>query len=145
MTKLADPLVLPCGATLPNRLAKSAMSERLGGPDQAPSPALERLYRTWAEGGAGLLITGNVMVDPAHLGERGNVAVTDDRHADAWRAWAESCRGVPTWVQINRPGRQAPRKLDPATVAPSSPRSEAPSRYHGIVRSAPIRQCVGRS
>ncbi|MCB9673402.1 MAG: NADH:flavin oxidoreductase [Alphaproteobacteria bacterium] len=122
------------------------MSERLAGPDRAPTEALARLYGAWAAGGAGLLITGNVMVDPAHLGERGNVAAEDDRHAEAWRAWAEASRGSPTWVQINHPGRQAPRRLDPAPVAPSAvglpgtfgafavPRALTEGEVEGVVR-----------
>lgn len=33
--------------------------------------ALERLYGRWARGGAGMLITGNVMIDRRSIGERG--------------------------------------------------------------------------
>jgi 2,4-dienoyl-CoA reductase-like NADH-dependent reductase (Old Yellow Enzyme family) len=117
---LARPLPLPCGVVLRNRLAKSAMSERLAGPDRAPTAAHATLYGTWGRGGAGLLLTGNVMVDPAHLGERGNVAVEDRAHLEALRAWARASGDTPQWVQLNHPGRQAPRRLDPAPVAPSA-------------------------
>lgn len=57
------PLTLPNGSQLINRLAKAAMEENMADRDHAPSEALIQLYRTWAEGGAGLIITGNVMVD----------------------------------------------------------------------------------
>jgi 2,4-dienoyl-CoA reductase-like NADH-dependent reductase (Old Yellow Enzyme family) len=119
---LTDPLDLPCGRTLSNRLAKAAMSERLGTTEHGPSEGLERLYRRWAAGGAGLLITGNVMVDPRHLGESGNVALEDGRHLDALRGWAAAARsgGAEVWMQLNHPGRQAPRTLDPEPVAPSA-------------------------
>ena len=60
---LFDPLVLPNGARLPNRIAKAAMEENMADADQAPSPKLMRLYQAWADGGAGLLISGNVMID----------------------------------------------------------------------------------
>ena len=60
---LAKPLILRCGASLSNRLAKSATSEGLGDRSQAPTPALARLYRRWSESGAGLAITGNVLID----------------------------------------------------------------------------------
>jgi 2,4-dienoyl-CoA reductase-like NADH-dependent reductase (Old Yellow Enzyme family) len=63
MAELGDPLRLPCGATLPNRLAKAAMTEGLAAADGQANPRHSRLYRRWAAGGAGLLITGNVMVD----------------------------------------------------------------------------------
>ena len=86
-------LRLRSGAVLANRLAKSAMSEVLADPETgAPTDALIRLYERWGRSGAGLLITGNVMVDPAGLGEPGNVVITDDRHLDALRAWATAGR-----------------------------------------------------
>lgn len=116
---LAELLPLPCGGALPNRLAKSAMSERLAGADRAPTAAHVRLYETWGRSGCGLLVTGNVMVDPAHLGERGNVAVEDERDLAGLRAWSAATGGTPTWVQLNHPGRQAPRLLDKDPVAPS--------------------------
>ena len=64
---LHDPLVLPNGQTLKNRIAKAAMEEALAEPGQVPGVGSQQLYRRWAEGGAGLLITGNVMVAPDAL------------------------------------------------------------------------------
>src|SRR5450830_849051 len=61
--KLFTPLVLPNGAVIPNRLAKAAMEENMADADHAPSDALLRLYEAWAAGGAGLILTGNVMID----------------------------------------------------------------------------------
>ena len=54
---------MPCGLVLPNRLGKAAMEESLAEPGQLPGARIEGLYRRWAQGGAGLLLTGNVMVD----------------------------------------------------------------------------------
>ncbi len=119
MSPLRVPLRLPCGAALPNRIAKAAMSEQLGDERHAPTPALERLYARWARGGAGLLITGNVMVDRRALGEPGNVAVEDERDFEGLAAWARSARPVPIWMQINHPGRQAGRIRGTHPVAPS--------------------------
>ena len=48
-----------------------------------------RLYDRWARGGAGLLITGNVMIDPAALGEPRDVVVEDERALPMLRRWAE--------------------------------------------------------
>jgi 2,4-dienoyl-CoA reductase-like NADH-dependent reductase (Old Yellow Enzyme family) len=117
---LAEPVKLRCGAVLPNRLVKSALSEQLGDRRNAPTRELAELYRTWARGGAGALITGNVMVDPAALGEPRNVALTPD--ADVYRPWASSVAGTGTqlWVQLNHPGRQSPRYLSRQPVAPSA-------------------------
>jgi 2,4-dienoyl-CoA reductase-like NADH-dependent reductase (Old Yellow Enzyme family) len=63
MTSLHEPLQLPCGLVLANRIMKAAMSEALGDAGNSPGARLERLYRTWSRGGYGLLVTGNVMVD----------------------------------------------------------------------------------
>ncbi|WP_328612484.1 NADH:flavin oxidoreductase/NADH oxidase family protein [Amycolatopsis sp. NBC_00355] len=117
---LAEPLKLRCGAVLPNRLVKSALSEQLGDRRNAPTRELAELYRTWARGGAGTLITGNVMVDPSALGEPRNVAVSPD--PDVYRPWARSVEGTETqlWVQLNHPGRQSPRYLSSRPVAPSA-------------------------
>ncbi|MGU3293208.1 NADH:flavin oxidoreductase/NADH oxidase family protein [Williamsia sp. M5A3_1d] len=122
MASLRDPLPLPCGLVLPNRIMKASMSEALGGPDNEPDHRLERLYRTWSTGGYGLLITGNVMVDQAQLGEVGNVAIEDERHLAALTSWAKSTKdaGVPIFVQLNHPGRQAnPLSIGHTPVAPS--------------------------
>ncbi|MFX7025226.1 hypothetical protein ABTI08_20100, partial [Acinetobacter baumannii] len=50
---LAQPLRLRCGASIPNRIAKSAMSEALGTTDNRPTARLEHLYGAWADGGVG--------------------------------------------------------------------------------------------
>lgn len=122
MTALNEPLALASGSVLPNRIAKSAMSERLAEPGGRPGIALVRLYRQWASGGAGLLITGNAMIDGAHTAEPGNVVIEDDGDLDGLEAWAMAARsdGAQVWVQLNHPGRQAPRSLDRHPVAPSA-------------------------
>ena len=86
---LAEPLTLPCGAVIKNRILKSAMSEVLGTPSHAPSEGMAEVYRTWALGGLGVSVTGNVMVDRRALGEPGNVVVEDERDLDALKAFAE--------------------------------------------------------
>ncbi|MFE3229196.1 NADH:flavin oxidoreductase/NADH oxidase family protein [Nocardia sp. NPDC059228] len=119
---LTDTVTLPCGAILPNRVMKSALSEALAGADNAPNHALEQLYRRWAHGGFGLVVTGNVMVDRCHLGEPGNVVIEDDRHLDALRRVAAQFNEVDTvcLVQLNHPGRQSNPLADIKTVAPSA-------------------------
>jgi 2,4-dienoyl-CoA reductase-like NADH-dependent reductase (Old Yellow Enzyme family) len=59
-TLLTQSLALPCGATLPNRLCKAAMSEGLADADNHATPRLTALYRRWAGSGAGLLLSGNI-------------------------------------------------------------------------------------
>ena len=61
---LTDALRLPCGVVLPNRIAKAAMTECLADPQtNDPNVRHERLFQRWAQGGVGLMVTGNVMVD----------------------------------------------------------------------------------
>jgi len=119
---LAQSYALPNGTTVPNRLAKSAMSEALGTMDNRPTERLVRLYGRWADGGIGLCITGNVMIDRRALGEPGNVVVEDESDLEALRRWAEAGtrRGGQLWMQINHPGKQSPKGLNRETVSPSA-------------------------
>jgi 2,4-dienoyl-CoA reductase-like NADH-dependent reductase (Old Yellow Enzyme family) len=120
---LGQSLTLPCGAILPNRFGKSAMSETLGTLDNRPTAALPRLYERWSLGGTGLLITGNIMVDARHIGEPHNVAVENERDLTLLQQWAQAGRvqGNHLWVQINHPGKQVPRLLASGdTLAPSA-------------------------
>ena len=119
---LSQPLTLPNGAVIKNRLFKSAMSETLGTSGGAATPELARLYQAWADGGIGLCVTGNVMIDRGARGEPGNVVIEDPQHLAALKAWARAAtrNGTQCWVQLNHPGRQAPRGLNRETVAPSA-------------------------
>lgn len=119
---LASPFRLPGGQVVKNRLAKSAMSETLGTPVNRVSDELVTLYRRWSRGGIGLAMTGNVMVDRRALGEPGNVAVEDDRDIDMLTSWAEAMHehGGLLYMQLNHPGRQAPRFINDRAFAPSA-------------------------
>jgi 2,4-dienoyl-CoA reductase-like NADH-dependent reductase (Old Yellow Enzyme family) len=122
ISPLNQPLSLPCGAVIKNRIFKSAMSEGLGEKGGSPKPALSTLYRTWAEEGIGLCVTGNVMVDYRALGEPGNVVIEDESHLEALRHWADAAmvNGTHCWVQLNHPGKQAPKGLNKENVSPSA-------------------------
>ena len=119
---LAQPLTLSNGSVLKNRIAKSAMSEALGTTDNRSTPRLERLYGAWADGGLGLCITGNVMVDRRAIGEPNNVAVEDESDLDALKRWAAAGtrNGTQLWMQINHPGKQTPKGLNRESVSPSA-------------------------
>ncbi len=119
---LLKPLTLPCGVTVSNRLLKSAMSEGFAHKDHAPNALHEQLYQTFAEGGTGIVITGNVMIDSTALGEPGNVVIEDDRHMTALKRWAKAgqTKESALWVQLNHPGKQAPRFITNDPVAPSA-------------------------
>lgn len=126
---LAEPLRLPCGAVLPNRLCKAAMTEGLGDSQLRATERHERLYRAWSEGGAGLLVTGNVMIDRHVIERPGNVAidVTHPPSIDAaaraalsrWAA-AGTVGGNQLWMQVSHAGRQSPRYVTRRPLAPSA-------------------------
>jgi 2,4-dienoyl-CoA reductase-like NADH-dependent reductase (Old Yellow Enzyme family) len=122
MPELADPLRLPCGALLPNRIAKAAMTEGLAGAEDLANERHARLYRRWAAGGAGLLVSGNVMIDRRWLERPGNVVVEDRRGSMALARWAEAgtAAGNHLWMQISHPGRQTSRMSSSHPVAPSA-------------------------
>ncbi|WP_091838019.1 NADH:flavin oxidoreductase/NADH oxidase family protein [Marininema halotolerans] len=119
---LFQPLTLPAGATIKNRFFKSAMSEGLGTPDHRPTPLHVTLYRRWAEGGAGLVVTGNIMIDRRAIGEPRNVVVEDERDFSLLKQWASAGtkNGTHLWAQLNHPGKQIPKYLVKEPVAPSA-------------------------
>lgn len=119
---LFSPLTLPNGALIPNRIAKTAMEENMADGDHAPSAELISLYRAWAEGGSGLIITGNVMIDARAMTGADGVVLEDDRYLDRFKTWADVARsgGGQVWMQINHPGRQMPAGLGQPTLAPSA-------------------------
>ncbi len=122
MKYLQSPITLPNGTQLANRIAKSATSEVLGTIKNEPTPTLIHLYERWCRSGAGLMITGNVMVDSKAIGEPGNVVVEDKSNFEQLKTWAATAKGTNTelWTQINHPGRQAFGVINRKVVAPSA-------------------------
>ena len=106
-----EALQLPNGQVISNRIAKAAMEENMADGNQAPSRELKQLYKAWAEGEPGLLITGNVMIDRRAMTGPGGVALEDEQQLDSFREWADVARdkGVHFWVQLSHPGRQIGR------------------------------------
>lgn len=121
-TIIAQPYTLKNGTVVKNRLLKSAMSEALGESDGAPKPDLATLYGAWANGGIGICVTGNVMIDHRALGEPGNVIIEDETNLAALQKWAKAAtqNNTQCWVQLNHPGKQAPKGLNRETVSPSA-------------------------
>ncbi len=121
ISPLADPIVLPCGITLPNRLGKSAMTEGLADKFDRPTERHNTLYKSWSNGGAGLHITGNIMVDRRYLERAGNVVLEDDKDLHLFKSWAKAGTnaGNQLWVQLNHPGRQCPRIINKHPLSPS--------------------------
>ena len=120
-TDLFSPLELRSGLVLRNRIAKAAMEEGMAGHAQLPDERLIALYRRWGAGGAGLLITGNVMVHAEALTGPGGVVLDEKAPLAPFAAWAEACRagGAALWMQLSHPGRQVQAGMPGVVWAPS--------------------------
>ncbi len=133
---LEQPLTLPCGAVVRNRMCKAAMTEGLAHPDGTASEELERLYGIWSDGGSGILLSGNIQVDGDHLERPGNVIVDSKLSEDAFSALqrmaaAGTRNGNHLWAQISHAGRQTQKIVNPAPKAPSAVRLRLPQNQFG--------------
>jgi 2,4-dienoyl-CoA reductase-like NADH-dependent reductase (Old Yellow Enzyme family) len=134
---LGQSLQLPCGTIIPNRIGKSATQEGLSTPLGHASPLNVTLYRRWSEGGAGLLISGDVMVDYSHRERPGNIVIDDNGGIQALREWAAAGQvaGNQLWMQINQPGRQTPIDIQEHPLAPSANMEGLPPEGFGMPRA----------
>lgn len=123
--KLSDPVVLPCGVEVANRIAKAALTEGLAAGDNHANDRFIRLYRRWGEGGAGMMITGNVLVDRWHLERGGNLAIDGVQSNEALSslaamAAAAKANGSLIVMQLNHAGRQTQKMINRHPNAPSA-------------------------
>lgn len=132
---LSESLLLPCGATLPNRICKAAMTEGVADRYLRATDRHAQLYRTWSEGGAGLLLTGNVMIDRRVMERPGNVAIDpampDAQSMARLKAWARAgtVNGNHLWMQISHAGRQSPWYVASEPLAPSAVQLDIAGNY----------------
>jgi 2,4-dienoyl-CoA reductase-like NADH-dependent reductase (Old Yellow Enzyme family) len=124
-TDVSSSFQLPCGATLANRLCKAAMTEGVADEHNRATARHVTLYRRWAGGGAGTLITGNVQVDRRYLERAGNIVI--DGPQDVMQlaslealAAAGTAGGTQLWMQLSHAGRQTPKLVASEPVGPSS-------------------------
>ncbi len=137
---LERPLVLPNGASIGNRIVKAAMTEGLADAHNCATERHVTIYRRWAQGGAGLLLTGNVIVDRRYLERPGNVAIDGpqtDEQLGALRRWAAAARdqGAEIWMQLSHAGRQTPKTVAREPVAPSAVALDLPGGMYGTPRA----------
>ena len=110
---LGQPLSLPCGTQLKNRLVKSAMSDSLGDGAGKPTEAQCRLYERWAQGGASLSLIGEVQVSPHYPEKPGNLALVPDANISVLKDLAKraSTKGAQIWPQLGHAGALAHRPI----------------------------------
>jgi len=131
-----EPLTLPSGLTLPNRLVKAAMTEGLADARNMATPKLAALYARWAKGGVGLQLTGNVQISRRHLERPGNVVIEGEQ-SNAQRAglaaYAEAAKsgGGKVIMQLSHAGRQTPSTVNKAPLAPSTVDLKMPGGIFG--------------
>ena len=135
-TLFSQSLELPCGAVLPNRLSKAAMTEGLATADGLPTAELARLYGLWSDGGAGMLLSGNIIVDKDHLERPGNVVIDrppSEEMQEALKRWADAAtrNGNHFWAQISHAGRQTQKLVNPNPKAPSAVKLGLPGGQFG--------------
>ncbi len=119
---LQQPYTLKNGTIIKNRLFKSAMSEQLSDEFNNPLPGLATLYRAWAQGGLGLAITGNIMIERTALGEPRQVVLDEQSDLSEFKHWAQQGKdhNMHIWAQLNHPGKQIPNFICKTPVAPSA-------------------------
>jgi len=106
---LFEPLVLPCGIVLKNRIGKAAMSDSLGDGAGRPTSAQGRLYERWAECGLALSIIGEVQGDPFAAEKPGNLVLNGESDLEAFAALARrgGDHGAQIWPQLGHAGAMA--------------------------------------
>ena len=121
-SELFAPLALRSGLVLRNRIAKAAMEEGMAGHAQLPDQRLTSLYRRWGDGGAGLLITGNVMVHAEALTGPAGVVLDEGAPLEPFADWAAAGKagGAAMWMQLSHPGRQVQARMPGVVWGPSA-------------------------
>lgn len=116
---LEQTLRLPCGATLANRIVKSAMSEALADAQNNPTRAQIDLYRRWSHSGAALLITGHTPVDRWHLEHAANAVLDAQSDLAKFTELAKAGQegGAKILVQLAHAGRQVPKAINPRPLS----------------------------
>ena len=132
-------LSLPCGAEIKNRICKAAMTEGLADEQNRATDKHVTLYSRWAEGGSGILLTGNIQIDHRYLERPGNVVVEgkqSNEQLSRLRAYAEAGTKNNThlWAQISHAGRQTPAAVAPTPVGPSDVQLKMPGAAFGKPR-----------
>ncbi|MEO1112163.1 MAG: oxidoreductase [Pseudomonadota bacterium] len=122
-----QPLRLPCGAELKNRLVKAAMSDSLGDGKGNPTDRQIRLYERWAEGGVALSLIGEVQTNPHFPEKPGNLVLGPLSDMTALRRLADhgSLDGAQIWPQLGHAGALAHAPI-------SHPKGPSPLDLEGL-------------
>ena len=128
---------LPCGQVIKNRICKAAMTERIAKGNNLAHQGHINLYRKWAEGNIGILLTGNVMIDRNNMEGPANVVIDAQNymdHIDELKNWSSvgTQNNTQLWMQISHAGRQTPGEINSRPSAPSDVQLKIPGRSYGV-------------
>jgi len=103
---LFQPLELPCGVILKNRIIKSAMSDSLANGCGNPTDLQCKLYQRWAEGGLAASIIGEVQGNPNYAEKPGNLVLNHQSDHSKFKELAQkgSINKSQLWVQLGHAG-----------------------------------------
>lgn len=134
VSRLGAPLKFEfSGKTAPNRFMKAAMTERLSSwnPEKfeargIPSQNLINVYRHWGEGGYGVILSGNTMIDYDQLEAMGNPIIPPNapfsgKRFEAFKEMATQAKkeGSLFVTQVSHPGRQVEDRINPKPISAS--------------------------
>ena len=108
----AAPLYLQPGRIgsleIPNRIVRGATSETMASPSGVVYDSFVELYRRLAEGGAGLLLTGHMYVDPRGQASANQTGIHDDKVVPGLRVTTDAVHeaGGRIFAQIGHCGSQ---------------------------------------
>ncbi|KAI9802715.1 MAG: hypothetical protein M1825_002737 [Sarcosagium campestre] len=124
--------------TAKNRFLKAAMTERLSSWDPqdleargVPSDALINVYKRWGEGGFGVILTGNVMLEYDQLEAAGNPIVPrgspfSGPRFDAFVKLGQAAKAHGSLIvaQLSHPGRQCESRIQADPISASDKQLE---------------------
>ncbi|KAK6047838.1 oxidoreductase, FAD/FMN-binding protein [Cooperia oncophora] len=140
---LGEQLKFRNGRTAKNRFLKAALTERISTWDPndlkktgIPTESLVNLYDRWGHGGFGMILTGNICVDPFNLESAGNVVFSKENDSPQLREMASqvSDSNAAGWSA----GRQTPASVNPRPFSCSDVQLEAKRRFMGFGKPVPL-------
>lgn len=114
---------------IPNRIVRGATSETMASTSGVVYDSFVELYRRLAEGGAGLLLTGHMYVDPRGQASANQTGIHDDKVIPALRRATDAVHeaGGLIFAQIGHCGSQTMM----ASITPVAP-SPVPNAMHAV-------------
>ncbi|CAI2354581.1 unnamed protein product [Caenorhabditis sp. 36 PRJEB53466] len=139
------------GKEAQNRFLKAALTERVSTYDPEnpknhglPTDSILNLYDKWGNGKFGMILTGNVLVDPTNLESAGNAIIFEEGDSAERRAlfskWAEKIKqdGALAVVQLSHGGRQTPATIEPHPWSASDVKLVGERRFTPFGKPVPL-------